>query len=189
MRIGFEPLGGRWDAHQLEQLHGAGTGFGAAGLAMAQDGLDDLLSHGEGGIERGHGVLEDHADLVAANVAQGGGIERHQILAVEMSGAGFDAAAGLEQAQDGHAGDGLARAGFSHDAQDLAGMDVETHPAHGLHFPAPGEEAGRQVADGKDGRAHLRNRGSSASRSPSPRKLKANMVSEMAAAGKKSWCG
>ena len=38
--------------------------------AMAQDGFDDLVADGEARVERGHRLLEDHRETVAAEVAQ-----------------------------------------------------------------------------------------------------------------------
>ena len=186
MRVRLEPGRRGWNTHQLKQFYGASPCFCAAGLAMSQDGFHYLLPHRQGRVERGHRVLEDDADAVAANVGQRGFIKLKKIGTLETGGPRFDASASFEKPQDGHAGDRLARATLANKAQHFTGLDIKAHAAHGLHFAPSGEERGGEVTYGEDRAAHALSLGSSASRNPSPRKLKANMVSEMAAAGKKS---
>ena len=62
-------------------------------------------------------------------------------------------------------------------------------PAHRLHDAAVGGELDAQVADLEQAHSTDLIRGSSASRSPSPSRLKASTVTLIAAAGKRNSCG
>ena len=70
-------------------------------IAMAQDGLDDLVADGEARIERGHRLLEDHRQAVAAEVAQGLVGHFQQVEAVETDRAGDFGRLFRQQAHDG----------------------------------------------------------------------------------------
>jgi hypothetical protein len=56
-----------------------------------------------------------------------------------------------QQAHDGEGGDGLARAGLAHHAQDLAPAHGQRHVLHRVGAVGPGRQAHRQAADGQDG--------------------------------------
>src|SRR5690606_9372978 len=72
--------------------------------------------------------------------------------------------------------------------QGLAGPHVERHAAHGRHRAGIGREGDREIADAEDrsGRRHqcMSIRASSASRSPSPTKLKLATASVIIRPGK-----
>ena len=89
---------------------------------VQRDRLADLLADGEQRIERGHRLLEDHRDLVAADAPPSrGSLELEQVPALEADGAADDAAGRVgDQAQDRQRRHALAAAGFAHDAQRLA---------------------------------------------------------------------
>ena len=70
VRIFVDALLGRGDVHAAQQLDGALARLPPRAAAMAQDRLDDLVADGEARIERGHRLLEDHGEPVAAQVAQ-----------------------------------------------------------------------------------------------------------------------
>src|SRR5690606_4520306 len=109
-------------------------------------------------------------------------VEAEKVGAFKGGAARFDVTAGLEQFEHRHAGDRLARAAFPNKAKDFTGIDIEADATNCLNLAAAGEEGCAEVSHGKDWPAHPRNLGSRASRRPSPRKLKANMVREIAAA-------
>ena len=104
---------------------------------MEAQGFGHLLPDGEDRVEGGHGFLEDHGDVVAPDLAHPGVGAAAQVFSLETDFAGHQSRGGLEQPQDGHGGDGLAAAGLPHQAQGLAGGQVEAHPGHGPG-PAPG---------------------------------------------------
>src|SRR5262249_38713586 len=99
----------------------------------------------------------------------------------------------------------LARAGFAHDAERLAGMDLEAHAVDGAHRPVIGEELRLEVRNLEHGQIGRRGRrasplgalpvargdvhrrlafGSRKSRTPSPRKLKPSTTVKIAKPGK-----
>ena len=120
VRIFVDALLGRGDMDAAQQLDRALARRAPRAAAMAQDGLDDLIADGEARIERGHRLLEDHREPVAAQVAQRlvGHVE--QIEAVETDRAGDFGGMFRQQAHDGERGDALAAAGFADQAQRRA---------------------------------------------------------------------
>ena len=123
-------------------------------------GLGDLLADREERVQRGHRLLEDHRDVVAADRLHLGSVSAEQVAAVEADRAADDAARRVgDQAQDRQRGHALAAAGFADDAQRLAGAQREGHAVDG-RAPAPTgrEEIGLQVLDLEHGRGRRRRR-------------------------------
>jgi hypothetical protein len=159
--------------------------LGAAHVQMRLHRLDHLGVDPQDRIEGHHRVLEDHRDLRAADRAQALGCGGGQLLAIEPDRAALDDAAWrIDQAQDGKAGDGLARPGFAHQAQDLARRDLEIDTVDRLGDAFLGEEMRAQVADAER-RAHRRFRGLSTSRRWSPARLMPMIAMASATPGKK----
>src|SRR5690606_30411031 len=159
--------------------------------------LGDLRASTEDGVEGRTGLLEDHRDPVAAQLGHLPLGELGQFLAIEADRSADDPARHRDQSEDGEGGDRLAAAGLTHDAQDLAGVDVDVDPVHRLDHSVPGEEVGLEVghleqvlvgsSPGAYGRvvvAHSFRLGSRASRRPSPSMLKPSTVIMMARPGK-----
>ena len=78
----------------------AAVGLGRAAalthLDLQRQRLGDLLADREDRIERGHRLLKDHRDLVAAHLAHLLGIERQKLAPLQLDAA-FDAAGDLRQ--------------------------------------------------------------------------------------------
>ncbi|SEE21700.1 hypothetical protein SAMN05421553_4289 [Pseudomonas anguilliseptica] len=110
--------------------------------------LVDLLFNAVQRIQRGHGLLKDHGDAVAANAAQFVLAQLEQVLPCVVN-----AAAGVlgqrvgQQTQDGMRGDRFARAAFAHQSQGLTALDIEADAFQYTLFQAAGDEFDRQVAD------------------------------------------
>ncbi len=99
-----------------------------AGTVNIQTLADDVL-HLLAGIQRGHGVLEDHLHLGPQHIV---GIlvqTTADLRAVEED----LAVCRIVQTDDGTSDGGLSGAGLSHEAVGLAGIDLEAHIVHGLH--------------------------------------------------------
>ena len=141
VRIAVDPLFGRGDAHQFQQLHGAAVQLAPIQGGVFAQGLANLLAHRQHRIERADGLLEDHADLAAADVAQLVVAERHQ-LPILPADAAFHHARRTDEAHDGAQGDALARAAFADQAEHLAGEEVKADAVH------RGQEAPRRVKGG-----------------------------------------
>jgi hypothetical protein len=148
VRVGVQPLTGARHAdalHQLDRLIHR-VGLGDLGV-MDADLLDDLLADPVDGVQRAHRVLEDHRDVAAADLAQllvGGG---DQVQAVQGRAAADDRVGPAGQPHQGHARDGLARAGLTDDRHDLAGGDAEGDRLDGLDEAVLGAEGDPEIVD------------------------------------------
>ena len=134
-----------------------------AGEALVEgEAFGDLLLDGVERVERGHRLLEDEADVVAAGAAQGALVGGQHLGAAVADGAGDVGVVG-EEADGGEGGDGLAGAGFADERQGLAGVELEADAADGRGGAGrPGGRRCREVADGEE-----RARGGGACRCPS----------------------
>ena len=147
MRVAVDALGGGGDADAFQPFDGPRPGLGGVEGEVGGDGFDQLPSHGVERVQGGQRVLEDGADLLAADAA-------HIIVAQIVDAAAFeedlaagDAAGGFEQADDGRAGHGFAGTRFADDAQHLAGGDGEGDVVKRHQGAAAGGEFYAEVAD------------------------------------------
>ena len=128
---------GRADADLLEHLDDLGPGLDFAHSAMDEERLGDLGAGRHGRIETGHRLLEDHSELVAADLlhlALGGA---HQIAVIELNCSTFDASGRRGQKpHDRLRGDALAASRFADEAHGLAFRngegDILDHPDEAL---------------------------------------------------------
>ena len=86
--------------------------------------LDQLIADGEKRVERGHRVLKDHADLIAADFAEHFGRECGQIRAVKDHFIRRDFGVVGQKVQHGEHRDALAAAAFADDADGFAFIHV-----------------------------------------------------------------
>ena len=148
------PFGGR-DLHAFQHLASALERIGAGTAFVLQHGLGELVAHRVQRVQAGHGLLEDHGDLGAADAAQRGRRGLGQVMlralaVAEQDPAFLDAAGRLgQEAHDGQAGHRLAGAGFAHDGQRLAAGQVEGHAVHGFGDAVAAVEPGLQSFHGK----------------------------------------
>src|SRR5690606_12551777 len=105
-----------------------------------------------------------------------------EIDSVELQAFGIDDAVLGGEAHDGAAGLRLAGAAFPDDAQPLA-AEREGDAAHGLDEAGARREGDTQVLDGQKSAHWPLPRGSSASRRPSPSRLKPRLTTRMAKPG------
>ena len=98
------------DADQLEQLDRARPRCRAVEALVRAQTLGDLLPDGEDGVERGHRVLEHHADSIAANALHLALAQGQQVLVAIEHAAFHHAARRLHKAEDRLRGHALARA-------------------------------------------------------------------------------
>ena len=147
MRILSHTLLGIGDLHPPQQRERGGARRGPRSSPVAPDDFGDLLAHGEVRGERGHRILEHHADTRAAHAIQRCGRERQQ-LGAEKADTALRAAVRRQQAQHREKYLALAGAGFPHHAQALAVLDRERDLARSR------DRAPRRVErDGEPGQA------------------------------------
>ena len=123
------------------------------GALMQPHGFRDLIADRHDRVERGHRLLEDHRDLVAADAAHLLLRKAGEILAAIEQLAADDAAGALgEQPDDRERGHALAAAGLADQPERLAILDVEGDAVDRAHLAVAGEEGGAQVVDPQERR-------------------------------------
>ena len=115
MRKGAHPALGIGDADGGEQ---------AKRLVGASRGLGDLAADPHGRVQRGHRILENRTQVEPADLAQCLGLTGDHVRSGDANGA-IDLRVLGQQTQQGEPEDALAGTGFAHQAEDLAGHDVE----------------------------------------------------------------
>jgi len=125
---------------------------------VQQDGLHDLVADGVDGVEARHRLLEDHGDVVAADVAHLALAEAHQIvdfpllLAEQNLPAIEPARRARDELQRAHRRHALAAAGLADHRQRLALIDAQAHAVHGLDARTGAVvEADGKVGDADEG--------------------------------------
>ena len=95
--------------------------------------LAQLSADGVNGVQRRHGVLENHSDVVAANLLHLGLGHLEQGLATVADVAALDASRRhIDEAHDGERGHRLARAGLANNAEGLAAIQGVAHAVDSL---------------------------------------------------------
>ncbi len=181
-----EPGVGRRDLHGPQQVARAAPRGGPARALVDPDRLGDLIADREERVQRGHRVLEDHGDALAADVPHLGIGFLEKVFSLESDLPADDLRRGRQEPQDGEREGRLARAGFSDDAERLAGPDGQRDLVHRSHHArATGAHVvGREIAQLEQGsgsghRQSWRSWGSSFTRSQSPRRLAERTISMM----------
>ena len=129
------------NVNDAQHLDAFVCGIATAEPFMQPDQFRDLLANGEHRIERCHRLLEDHRDLLAANLPHLFGREVQQVDAVIADLARDDAARRLaDQPHDAERGDALAAAGFADDTKRFAGVDMKAHAIDGANHTPIGQE-------------------------------------------------
>ncbi len=143
-RVAVAPFG-LGDPDLLEQRERARPRRLRVDVAVGGDRLRDLVADRERRIERGHRVLEDHADPVAAEPAELLGFESDEVVALEPHRT-TDGGARGQEAHRGHRERRLAAPRLADEAEDLALRDGQRHVADGRDRPVVGGEADRRRA-------------------------------------------
>ena len=180
--------------HRLKRSQSAPARLGTADPAVGTQCLDNLLADGHDRVERKLGILQHHGNTTATQRAPLLRRAMHQICALKSQALGRHPPFRRSQTKDGPPGLRLARTRLAHNAQALA-PQLETNAAHRFGKAAvPVGKGHAKIIDHQHwlGAAcrrsalvatHLAALGSSASRRPSPNKLKARLTRKMAAPG------
>src|ERR1017187_6748347 len=175
--------------HGLEHLERALLGGAVRHTAVNARDFAELIDHAHIGIERGHGILKNHGNVRAAYVVESRRIEPQQFAAAVADAAAHARMRG-QQPQDREQQRRLARAGLAHEPDAFPWSDLEVQLAERREAALRGRIAHAQFANLQQrALAHDRSRGSSASRRPSPMKLKQYTIVASAAAGTSNRCG
>ena len=141
-------------ADALEDLDGACERFSLRELLVHAQRLAHLKTDLHSRVQGGQRILEDHADLGAAQLALLLEGQLGEVLAVEDDRAGGDLAALGEQAHEGQGRHGLAGAGLAHDAQGLARVHVQVDTREGANNAVADLNIGVQIFDLKEWSIH-----------------------------------
>src|SRR5438552_11720562 len=102
------------DAHHREQFRGPGTGLDPTDPPMGADGFRELFPDPEHRVQARRGVLEDHRDLLATDVAHRRFPKLQEVPSFEQDATPGHAGRSLrEEAHYGQAGHGLAAPGLT----------------------------------------------------------------------------
>src|SRR5262245_6237246 len=173
----------RWNADAGHQFDGAPTKGGPLVARVKGHCLDELLAHAKDRIERGTGVLEDHGDVLAADLRQPGLVQCQQVSATKANLTAHAAGRAADEAEDRLRRQRLAGAGLADEADDFPAADGEADGVDRPKRTVLGGELHDEIADLEDGLGHRRKRGSSVSLRPSPRRFKPTIVTMRATPG------
>jgi hypothetical protein len=121
------------DPNQLEEFYGFQVCLRTTEMEMKPEHFGDLVSNGEDGVERGHGFLEDHGDLLTPDLLHLLLRKGEEICPFEEDLTPFVATErGRDQSHNGESGDAFAATGFSNDTQNLASLYLKINPCHGF---------------------------------------------------------
>src|SRR4029077_9175550 len=146
VRIFFDPKLGVRNVHDAQHLDALVRGIATAQPLMQPDRFSDLFTDGEYRIERGHRLLEDHRDLLAAGLSHRFGRDVEQVDAAITNLARGDVARRLaDQPHDAERGDAFAAAGFADHAERFARVDVKAYAIDGADHTPIGQEVRRKI--------------------------------------------
>ena len=130
-------------------------------VRVSKDSLGDLVTDAVHRVKARKGILEDHRDVLAAQMAHVVGRERQDVASVEERLARQVRALAVVQPHQRQARDGLSRARLANDAERLAPVERVGEIGHRTDVALVRGEDDRQVANIEDYLAHsYRTRGS-----------------------------
>ena len=98
---------------------------------MLANGLDNLITNGQHGIERGHRFLKNHGNMFSPNLLHLAAILGQQILSVKQNLPPYNPALCLsKKLHNGHGSHTLATAGLADDAKNLATFKEKADIVH-----------------------------------------------------------
>ena len=134
------------NADAVQQREGLLAGLRRGQAAVQPQRFGHLPADAVHRVERGHRLLEDHADAVAADAAHVAVALADELLALEADAAA-DFGVFRQQAHERHHGHRLAAAGFADQAEGRAGFERKAHVAHRIGRAAMGLQPHVQVVD------------------------------------------
>ena len=142
MRILVEATLCERDLHELQHLDRALLRFLLRHILVQKQGLDELLSDGEHRIQGGHRLLENHRDLLAADLTHLVLGHLYDILSLKEDLAALDLTRLLDQSHDGERGHTLSTAGLTYDTQRFSLLHIEGNIIDRLYEAGLGMKVG-----------------------------------------------
>jgi len=148
MRVLVHALLGLGDAHQVKQLGSTLECLFLAVTTVQTKALAHLLTDLVDRVERRHGVLEDHGDVVTANVLHFLFTHIEQRLAAILHGAAVNLSGRhRDEAHDGHGRHGLTRTRLAYHAEGLAAVERIGNAVNRMDDTVLGMEVHLKVID------------------------------------------
>src|SRR5256886_15944337 len=145
MRVVAHPVLRGGDAHALQHRDDPVACLLPGETVVGGHRLFDLETHTEHRVQRGHRVLEDHRDLVAAKLPDLLVRHLHDVLFAVQDLSTGDLPGFRNQPQEGKRRHRLAGAGLAHDPYDLPAVDVEADAVDGVQRAAGHEKLNPQI--------------------------------------------
>ena len=151
----FHPALRRRNAHHGEQLHGAVPGGCRRHFLVGGEHLFDLKSDGQYGVERRHGLLEDHGNRLAPHPAHFlfAGFEKIPSFEDDLAIPVFSRR-DIQQFQNRKGGHGLAAAALPHQSQCFTLPQLEGNPVNRPGNALPDMETDVQITDPQQDLVH-----------------------------------
>ena len=134
--MGIVNLTGGGDTHHLQNFLHAFFHLAVAEIfaVMENQRFLDLLTNCLNGVQRGHGILENHGDFITTDRLHVFLLNGENILSLKGDRTGSDLAGALgEQTQERQSGGSLASTSLADDADCLALIQRKTDVINGIH--------------------------------------------------------
>ncbi len=146
MGVHSHPLARFGDLHRVQHPHRLLERRRLVHPLVQHQHFHQLILHLHVRVERGHWVLEDHGDLLGADLVELGLGEVEDLFALKFGGTGDHAVLG-QQAHDGKRGLGFAGAGLADDPQGFTGGERKVEVVDRHHIAIRGFELDPQIFD------------------------------------------
>ena len=123
----------RWNAHLFQQFDRPLAGCRLVHVQVQLQRFSQLEAHREAGVQAGSGVLKNHGQIFARQAPTLALGQGQQVMPVKAQFVGGYAPRVGHQAHQGHHGDAFSRAGFTHNAQHVTGIEREADAIDRIH--------------------------------------------------------
>ena len=114
---------------------------------MESEGLGNLFTNSEDRIERSHRILEDHRDVVAANLAHLPVRQGQQVLAIKEDLATDNLSRRRNQSHYGEGCYRFAATRLADKPQQFAAVEIKTHTINCTHESGASGKVGLKISD------------------------------------------
>jgi hypothetical protein len=147
VRVGVEATLRIGDLHQPQHFDGRSARGPPVEMLMSPERFSDLRADGEHWIQRGHRLLEDHGDVLAAARTHLGFGQAQQVDTGKPHLPAGDSARWWDQAHQRQRGQRLAAARLTHQPERLPFGEAEAHAVDGVYLASRQRKGHAQIAD------------------------------------------